>query len=1495
MKRIRTIAKYLLAAFIGVTIVVVILSFTTFFNSRLRALLISSLSSQVNGTVEIGDIHGNILTGVIIDSVRISGINQPVFSTGKIQVKYRLIALLNHRIHLKTLSIEHPVFHMVRFTDSTWNYQRLLHQGNGKSGAFPWTVYLDDFKMNNGEIAVDDSLELLNHKPMIGIQDRPQERFSFKDVNLHIGGIYRTDNLTLKIISAHLTEPFPEPRSFTFRGNIVANEQGASIDNFAFKSPGSDFTLAAALRNINVFAGAGSEQLHRSVLAARLDMKSFSFDEVKRFVPQLDFLGGSVGVELDARGPFSDLHFTRLSVRTASSVVNFTGSIKNLEKPDRLYLDLYAGESKIEPTDLAKLLPRSNIPSFERAGVLALTGSITGSLNNFNSSLALKGKNANVAINGNLNTERELPAYDVKFSTKDLHIERFIDNVPPIVISSNGNVKGEGFDPKNMTAALTLDIDSASYRSVRMTGSKIKVAATPDHFDGTASLHSGWMNAQVSASADRVTTTYPHLEADVLLQSVNIDKVLADTSLHTTISGEAKISSDGSTIDDLSGKASVSLAPSTIKGFDVPARDIEVTLDQRDFNNSSLSITSPIADAQLHGKFDLDIVGAYLAEQLPNLLHQILDHTSAGDAGMFVNENALRVIRKHSKERQSVDFTYEVEPKDLGPLGDIILNHHLEARGRITGSFRGSAEMLSVTGTGSVDTFYYANPGTEISLRDAAITLHADSMTLAKTLESISGTIELNVPEATVHTTPIRDLAWRVRFGNSRSTFTLDGAIDSSYEFSSRGTTAVEPYAYSIDLDTMSLKTKKYVLHNDNDIQARIDTGGFRIMHALIRHQNDYLSMSGAIGHDGMLDLDASLRTFPLNEFGIFFNDPNAANTDPGFRGTASTDIHLSGTTSAPVFSVVMNVDSAYYRQSKIGNVIIKGNYQDQLAHFNIVSRSSSTDTIPTLSINGTLPINLAFSGVDERFPDVEESIQLHTDGVELGIIQPFFPELQGLHGTATGDIGLAGTPRNPLFEGKLRIDSGSFVFSPNNIPYVIQGDLKPDGNNILFKNFSVKNTPGEKIGGEAKIDGSLTIKNFQLDSFDLTVHGQLLGMNDATRRILPTLYGTLFTEMGEDSLRFSGTPDRPFLSGTIYTTADLTFPTTQTTAATGSSSSLPYLVIDDTSKSMNISSTSDSSKGYDISKNTKVQMLPQDSGGTFTDKLRYNLTIETRGKTSVRMIFTPATGEELYAELDGRVKAINTDGTPMVYGDVNVGSDSYYNFYKRFAATGTLKFVGPWDNPELNIAATYEAYKQPTSIDTTGSKLPEKVIVEVDITGTRLQPKPTFDIKTQTDPSQAPTEYKSATEGGDVQADALSFIIWGKFQDEVTSADAASISSSAGSLVASNLLSGILTNLLQDQFSFIQSATLSYQNGNPDLRFSGAVAKGYFTVGGQVLNDIGNTNVRYQLNLGEVFDRTSLRNLFFDFERNVDDATMDEPHKNTATNTAKVFYKISF
>src|SRR5271169_3896842 len=97
LKRIFKTGSFIVGIIILFAVSVSLFTQTQFFRDRLRIILASSITSKINGTLHIGTIDGNLLTGFTIDSVALVNNGEMLFSTGKIFCQYEPFGFFSKR------------------------------------------------------------------------------------------------------------------------------------------------------------------------------------------------------------------------------------------------------------------------------------------------------------------------------------------------------------------------------------------------------------------------------------------------------------------------------------------------------------------------------------------------------------------------------------------------------------------------------------------------------------------------------------------------------------------------------------------------------------------------------------------------------------------------------------------------------------------------------------------------------------------------------------------------------------------------------------------------------------------------------------------------------------------------------------------------------------------------------------------------------------------------------------------------------------------------------------------------------------------------------------------------------------------------------------------------------------------------------------------------------------------------------------------------------
>src|SRR5919206_3256551 len=196
MKRRRLVA--LVSALVLVIVVVAVFGVvvgvtrTSYGRNTLRALIEEQINSRMRGgKLYLGQLSGNLITGVTLDSIAIRDADDSLFlSAGKTTLVYDPRDLLDRRISIQRLEVEHPFVHIKQYENGDWNYKRLFKKGPPRILQRPGPRF--------GDYIVADSARLRDAKFQLTLPWHPADslRGARRDsaIAVHLaqpGGIYR--------------------------------------------------------------------------------------------------------------------------------------------------------------------------------------------------------------------------------------------------------------------------------------------------------------------------------------------------------------------------------------------------------------------------------------------------------------------------------------------------------------------------------------------------------------------------------------------------------------------------------------------------------------------------------------------------------------------------------------------------------------------------------------------------------------------------------------------------------------------------------------------------------------------------------------------------------------------------------------------------------------------------------------------------------------------------------------------------------------------------------------------------------------------------------------------------------------------------------------------------------------------------------------------------------------------------------------------------------
>ncbi len=743
--------------------------------------------------------------------------------------------------------------------------------------------------------------------------------------------------------------------------------------------------------------------------------------------------------------------------------------------------------------------------------------------------------------------------------------------------------------------------------------------------------------------------------------------------------------------------------------------------------------------------------------------------------------------------------------------------------------------------------------------------------------------------------------------------FQMDILIDSSVAVKTEGVAQYLHNNYTVFMPHLIVELGKYMEENSDTVKFNLGCDGFDIRSLTLSHESAEATFAGLFNPNGNSDINYTMTNFFLADLKEILRRTLYGESSTSFSGIVDLNGWFRGTLAHPKISAGIRADAMGIdrleadnstSRTVVGRISAHLAYADRLLDLDIRLHSQPENllTQPDLLLTGSVPYNFSFVSQPEQKLEGNMDLLLQAQHMNLAFLGPFVPELGNLTGALQCDVKMKGDIEAPQYEGTMTIRDATFLFKPLELKYSLNGDLIPAGDHIQLQNVVIRNMPEEHHVGTLNVTGTLSLAGLQIKAFDLLMNGTLLVMKEENRIPGESFYGNVFIATGQTGLKWKGNLLSSLAQGEVYVRdAQLILPP-ERESQWDRASAVTLSYIDDTTKvkpSANKEIDSSNNASFATEEMNTAKQVSAVHAPSFLDGINYDLTVETQGVTQLRFIFNTQTSEELSADLNGRINFNRVANVSRLTGQVEVTDRSYYNFLKKFQASGKLLFTGSLLNPELNVTATYEGMHRrekttgvystlQTSQDSVGST--QKVVVTMSITGTRNEPKVKFQI----------TQNDIPRETGEEESDAIAFLLSGQFRDELTDQQRTSlIGSNVGLGLASGMLTGPLSEALRkNTLGYIQSLDVLYYGGQfssaADLRLTGQVGEAVYRIGGKVLNDLNNTNASVELPMSSITGSQQLRNLIFSLEHRVE--TLDNAdEQRRATNALRLMYRFSF
>lgn len=1509
--------KIVLYGLLVVFVLVLLVAGTTqtqLFRTWLRNTALSALDSLLDADVQLGTLTGNLVTGFSLHDISIKVDGEEFVGIERLDIRYNIFEVPGKRISVDNLTLVHPRVNFICGSDGRWNFTRMIRPGpedTTTAGAFDWIIAVKSLEFQDGIITLIDSAALAeeDHPPVDNVHAEFHQ-FSLRGVNLQTSALFSAEEKNASIKALSFTSNRPDIRLEKLSGEFHISRNETTVRDLVINTGRSRIQLDVGAEEIDLLAGITLEHLQHTPVNLKMRLQDIDLVELGWMVPDVDFLRGMVGLELEAEGEFGGLTVKKLDVKTGGSSMYLTGEVFNLHTPSELLLKVYITESVLSTADARRLLSTINIPDYDDLGPATLNLEFEGKPLDFASKFFIETSAGNIKSDLSLSIGGpESLTYDGEFLLQQVDLDRvFYD--PSLNGSLNGivKIKGSGVTLHDMTTRLEVGIDSSVFIGQPLSRSTLSLDVVDGNITGVVDVALGSMRSNLSVSLVDINSPSGAFLVEGEVASLNLEDILRDRKYNSDLTMKISSRGEGLSLKTLSGEFSLDIVSSRFGDYRIEEDSISLFLDQRDAEHKQIRLESNIADIAMNGAFDLEYFGQLIAYEVENISLAVGEKFAAVDTSLAgrVDRKKLNALgQRLAAAKQRLDMSYVVQIKDLEPLSRVTGDRYFNGTGTLRGAVLGNYDNLSLEGRLQIREFFYGNADSGVLLQNLQTSFQVTDLKPVHPLKELELWILNDANKMHINRTQFDSVEVQFRFSQEYSSYGVKTYYDNDLRVGVQGIASVSSDEMLFTFNTMYLAFKDFAWIADGGATIGFNSQGMHVDNLIMRRDTQEVTLSGSIATDGAMGATLRGSRLNLNSLQYLLSTEELSAGAESFSGIADVEVTATGTLAAPEYQASVVVDRFAFRTVPFGRITgdlryLHGGLQTQVEVNNDLRTGTER---PDLVINGVIPIDLGIGSALKADDLPALALDIRSDGVQMSILDPLVPTFNRLSGILRCNMRLDGSLQDPHITGSLAIDSCSFLFVPNNIFYTFEGKFEPAGERINVINAVVRNVAADRrLGrdGVMNIAGSFSLRELKPGDFDLTAIGKLLVVKETTRKSELSVYGNLFIETDAAGLRFTGSIEQSLLKGyVLIRNSSLVFPPTVGTAAREAERAIPVVFVDDTTSidkevdhsavSLYFATASESGNDQTI----VPRYLPTKS---FLDGLRYDLDIESRGgNTEIRMIFNPATGEELVANMEGKFSMLD-DGTQWV-GTVTVDR-AYYNFTKRFDAEGTIRFSGDFLNPELDITAKYRGTR--TIEDSLGRKS-EVVVVVLKITGFRFEPKLEISMTIDGDDYYSYIGPKSS----DVNSDAIQFLITGSFplSESQKNDIARDIRQTVGTSLATgatSLLSSTLSEFLRRETGFINSIELGYGSGasfgeSADIRISGVVGDGLWRIGGRVLSDpFNNANVSIMYSLGDIFRSQSLRNFMFELERRIE-TSIGQINDRKEINSARLFYRFSF
>lgn len=1514
LRKIFAFAAFLMLLVTGVLIFIQ----TDYFNERLLNFTLEKVNEglkEKDSKISAASLTGNLLSGITLNDVSVKVKDDTLLRMRSLKLDYDLLRLTAKEIASDEILLDHPQINLTKVKDENdsliWNIEYLLkseeEDEDTTTSEFDWGIKAGSVRIVNGDVRiVGEKPEgvSLRELRLPAIDTFGLRNLDIKDLNLDLSANYFPDFREVRInnISFRTNSGF-NIDSLRLEANIDESEEVANVRNLRLLTGRSDMKINfIRMTEFSLKKGINYEEFDRNMTQVDLEARLFNFDDLTFFLPGLNFLDSTVSLNLFAEGDYADLNINRLNARLPNSELSFSGKVKNLDEPSKLYFDVTGKDLSIDPADTRRVIPGLPVPDYSHVGRVTIPHAYyKGQPDSFEAEIDLRSSVGNINGNGTLDLSVSVGSYKGEFEARGVNLGKFLKSRDlESDITGEFRAEGRGFDYRTMTGSLDYKIRSSRFYGQNIRNSEGRLDFNNGNVKLGVNYASTTLNAKVSGSVNISNLDNLSYNLKGTARGLDISAFTKSAEQKSNLNFDFDVNGRGLDPDNLAGRYKIDMKSSSYGSYAIPAG--QLSLESVTAGMKDLALNTEFADITTKGTFRFSEVASALMSNVDNILAAFSDTLHADTV------SALSVPLS-SPACNNFSMNYTVRLKDQYAMQNYLDSMKIRVVGYVEGTMSDSCGMFSLTSEGYLSRLDFSDSA--VVADSIPLNISILNNALLPGMNGFFADIDVSTPKIHFSGFEIDSAVARVRIENGKDSIYLTAKRDSTIDLFAIASIRDSMVA---DFDSLNLRIDKINIANNKDLVVKyVDTdsaNGIEFRQFSITSLGQRLGVNGFYSIDDSSSLKVSGKNLKVETYSLLMGNTVIDSSNTLLGNIRNLEIDYDGYLENPRFRIIAISDVLRYGSTRIGRLDADVKYADD----NAVSDITFTNINNTgdFTIKGNLPLILTFDDDAEKlekrrkaFSDKDVNLIAHADNFQIRVFQQLLPYTRGLEGTLDGTISVLGKAEKPKLSGNMGIDSGKVQVTMTKMRYSFDADVETDNAKLIIKNSRLRapQDPDRFISATGYVD----LSGLVLNDIRLEMDGNVKAFDRDNGNTELGISGDLWVGSGSPGLLLKGRQGNFDLTGNLLLIkGNIVFnPFIQEVYKFYDDDYNYGVIIDSILSDGNVITKVLKESGdstlvltnqnlnpfdkilYIAYEKPPVKKVAREPGGSFI----YNVYVTTADNIFLKFIVNERSQQEFFGEIKTQLFVDNKDNNQIAArGNVVLGENCYYRFFRKFDAQGKAVFNGPVTNPSLDIKASYEGVI--TESTGSGPGLFDDVLITLDVTGPAMNPK--LDITLE--------RNRGKETGQNAASDAISYLLFGKFQDQLTFSE----SSTLGVNIGTSYLSGVLSNELEKVLPFLINTELSYVDSktgtmaeNTDIRFTAAFGDAVIRFGGQLFKGISNTDFIVDYPIGKLINKKTIsNNLILRLERIYDPVNVSTTSTSVLTGTrvgAQVFYRIKF